>query len=206
MEKGLRSTTGLWAVRRALKFINWAAKSDRKAPNARGGPHRNGRSDSGGPRQGHRRPRAPLTRRGCGPPVRGYAGAPPTPPSRGSSKAPAACGRLLKGSPQTISATSSGLTRAIDYWAKRRLPGRRQRVFAPGIEAARPRPQSGLGLYVDGPRLTRIGSGSMLGSLALICPAYFRVLRPLAKMGFADSELQTRERHLLPVNRAECLT
>jgi hypothetical protein len=46
----------------------------------------------------------------------------------------------------------------------------------------------------------------MLGSLALICPAYFRVLRPLAKMGFADSEIQTRERHLLPVNRAEYLT
>jgi hypothetical protein len=30
-------------------------------------------------------------------------------------------------------------------------------------------------------------------------------LRPLAKMGFANSELQTRERHLLPVNRAETL-
>lgn len=63
-----------------------------------------------------------------------------------------------------------------------------------------------LGSYVDGPRLARIGLGSMLGSLALICPAYFRVLRPLAKMGFADSEVQTRERHLLPVNRAEYLT
>ena len=63
-----------------------------------------------------------------------------------------------------------------------------------------------LGSYVDGPRLARIGSGSMLGSLALICPACFRVLRPLAKMGFADSEIQTRERHFLPVNRAECLT
>jgi hypothetical protein len=34
----------------------------------------------------------------------------------------------------------------------------------------------------------------------------FWVLRPLAKMGFADSEVQTRERHLLPVNRAEYLT
>jgi len=30
-------------------------------------------------------------------------------------------------------------------------------------------------------------------------------LRPLAKMGFANSEIQTRERHLLPVNRAETL-
>ena len=30
-------------------------------------------------------------------------------------------------------------------------------------------------------------------------------LRPLAKMGFANSEVQTRERHLLPVNRAEYL-
>ena len=78
-------------------------------------------------------------------------------------------------------------------------------VALPGIEAGRPR-QTGLGSYVDGPRLARIGSGSMFGSLALICPAYFRVLRPLAKMGFADSEFQTRERHLLPVNRAECLT
>ena len=63
-----------------------------------------------------------------------------------------------------------------------------------------------LGSYVDGPRLASIGLGSMLGSLALICPAYFRVLRPLAKMGFADSKVQTRERHLLPVNRAEYLT
>ena len=62
------------------------------------------------------------------------------------------------------------------------------------------------GSYVDGPRLTRTGSVSMFGSLALICPACFRVLRPLAKMGFADSEFQTRERHLLPANRAECLT
>jgi hypothetical protein len=66
--------------------------------------------------------------------------------------------------------------------------------------------QSGSVHMWTGPRLARIGSGSMLGSLALICPAYYRVLRPLAKMGFADSELQTRERHLLPVNRAECLT
>ena len=69
-----------------------------------------------------------------------------------------------------------------------------------GRDAAR------LGLYVDGPRLARIGSGSMLGSLALICPACFRVLRPPAKMGFADSEIQTRERHFLPVNRAEHFT
>jgi len=46
----------------------------------------------------------------------------------------------------------------------------------------------------------------MLGSLALICPACFRVLRPPAKKGFADSEIQTRERHFLPVNRAEHFT
>ncbi|GMO95627.1 hypothetical protein BwSF19_75980 [Bradyrhizobium ottawaense] len=59
---------------------------------------------------------------------------------------------------------------------------------------------------MDGPRLARIGSVSIFGSLALICPAYFRILRSLAKMGFADGEFQTRERHLLPVNRAECLT
>jgi hypothetical protein len=64
----------------------------------------------------------------------------------------------------------------------------------------------GLGSYVDGPRLARISFGSMLGSLALICPACFRVLRPPAKMGFADSEIQTRERHFLPVNRAEHFT
>jgi hypothetical protein len=56
------------------------------------------------------------------------------------------------------------------------------------------------------PPTCKISSGSMLGSLALICPACFRVLRPLAKMGFADSEIQTRERHFLPVNRAEHLT
>lgn len=43
----------------------------------------------------------------------------------------------------------------------------------------------------------------MLGSLALICPACFRVLRPPAKMGFANSDIQTRERHFLPVNRAK---
>ncbi|MGY3692216.1 hypothetical protein ACVIGA_002296 [Bradyrhizobium sp. USDA 3240] len=64
----------------------------------------------------------------------------------------------------------------------------------------------GLGSYVDGPRLARIGSGNMLGSLALICPACLWVLRPPAKMGFADSEIQTQERHSLPVNRAEHLT
>jgi hypothetical protein len=56
------------------------------------------------------------------------------------------------------------------------------------------------------PLLARIEFGYGIGSLALICPAYFWVLRPLAKMGFADSEVQTRERHFLPVNRAELLT
>ena len=56
------------------------------------------------------------------------------------------------------------------------------------------------------PDLQGLVGATAIGSLALICPAYFRVLRPLAKMGFADSEIQTRERHLLPVNRAEYLT
>ena len=79
-------------------------------------------------------------------------------------------------------------------------------VIARGIEAEGRDAALRLGSYVDGPRLARIGLGSMLGSLALICPACFRVLRPPAKMGFADSEIQTRERHFLPVNRAEHLT
>jgi hypothetical protein len=34
----------------------------------------------------------------------------------------------------------------------------------------------------------------------------FSDLSTLAKMGFADSEIQTRERHFLPVNEADCLT
>lgn len=53
------------------------------------------------------------------------------------------------------------------------------------------------------PDLQGLALAAMLGSLALICPACFRVLRPPAKMGFADSEIRTRERHFLPVNRAE---
>lgn len=76
-----------------------------------------------------------------------------------------------------------------------------QGIDAEGRDAAR-RP----GSYVDGPLLATVGLGHAIGSLALICPAFFRVLRPLAKMGFADSEVLTRERHFLPVNRAECLT
>lgn len=34
----------------------------------------------------------------------------------------------------------------------------------------------------------------------------FSDLATPAKMGFADSEIQTRERHFLPVNRAEHFT
>jgi len=34
----------------------------------------------------------------------------------------------------------------------------------------------------------------------------FSVLRPPAKMGFADSEIQRRERHFLPVSRVEHFT
>ena len=86
-----------------------------------------------------------------------------------------------------------------------RASGERHRI-AQGIEAGTAEKRQRLGSYVDGPRLARIGSVSMFGSLALICPAYFRILRPLAKMGFADSEIQTRERHFLPVNRAEHFT
>jgi hypothetical protein len=36
----------------------------------------------------------------------------------------------------------------------------------------------GLGSYVDGPRLARIGWATAIGSLALICPAYDGVCDP----------------------------
>ena len=55
------------------------------------------------------------------------------------------------------------------------------------------------------PDLQGLVRATAIGSLALICPAFDSGLRPLAKMGFANSEIQTRERHLLPVNRAETL-
>ena len=86
-----------------------------------------------------------------------------------------------------------------------RFGGRRRNILRGGVPRLPYRDASRLGSYVDGPRLARIGWGYG-DRIACAHMSGLRLgLRPLAKMGFANSEIQTRERHLLPVNRAETL-